>query len=91
MDVALGGGLLLVALGEKVYGELMGHHLMQGYGAAQRSDLSLDWYEHGLDASKTAVFAPMQPERDLLLRAAVFGAPAAAPTMTLPVFAILPQ
>jgi hypothetical protein len=94
LDVAVGAGLLLVALGEKAYGELMGHHLMQGYGAAQRADLSLAWYEHGLDASKTPVFAPMQPERDLLLRAAVFGAPAntnTAPTATLPVFAIPQQ
>ncbi len=93
LDVAMGAGLLLVALGEKAYSELMGHHLMQGYGAAQRSDLSLAWYEDGLDSSKTAVFAPMQPERDLLLRAAVFGAPAAAPAApvtALPVFA-LPQ
>ncbi|MFN4057097.1 MAG: peptidoglycan-binding domain-containing protein [Roseinatronobacter sp.] len=92
MDVAVGAGLLLVALGEKAYGELMGHHLMQGYGAAQRNDLALPWYEHGLDAGKTLVFAPMQPERDLLIRAAVFGpaqSPAAA-VPTLPVFT-LPQ
>lgn len=93
MDVAVGSGLLLVALGEKAYSELMGHHLMQGYGTAQRADLSRPWYDLGLDVTKTPVFAPMQPERDLLLRAAVFGdvpqAPAAEVT-TLPVFA-LPQ
>ena len=92
MDVAVGAGLLLVALGEKAYGELMGHHLMQGYGAAERDDLARPWYEHGLAGDKTLVFAPMQPERDLLIRAAVFGpaqAPAAA-VPALPVFA-LPQ
>jgi peptidoglycan hydrolase-like protein with peptidoglycan-binding domain len=93
LDVAVGAGLLLVALGEKAYGELMGHHLMQGYGAAQRSDLALAWYEHGLDANRKAVFAPNQPERDALLKAAVFGVPAApatqvSPAAALPVFAL---
>lgn len=72
MVLAIGSGLLLVAMGERAYGELMGHHLTEGFGATQRDDLSLAWYEYGLDPAKTAVFAPMQPERDDLLRAAVF-------------------
>ncbi|NBB96980.1 MAG: peptidoglycan-binding protein [Alphaproteobacteria bacterium] len=92
MGLAIGSGLLLVAMGERAYGELMGHHLAEGFGASQRDDLSLAWYEHGLDPAKTAVFAPMQPERDDLLRAAVFedDAPAAedAPATALPVFSL---
>lgn len=93
MVLSIGSALLLVAMGERAYGELMGHHLTEGFGASQRDDLSLAWYEHGLDPAKTAVFAPMQPERDELLRAAVFergqglDAPA-APATALPVFSL---
>jgi peptidoglycan hydrolase-like protein with peptidoglycan-binding domain len=45
MVLAIGSGLLLVAMGERAYGELMGHHLTEGFGASQRDDLSLAWYE----------------------------------------------
>ncbi|SIO37589.1 Putative peptidoglycan binding domain-containing protein [Rhodovulum sp. ES.010] len=75
MDVAIGSGLLLVALGETVYAELMGHHLAQGFGTARRTDLALDWYDAALGAveSGTApVFAPGQPERSDLLRNAAY-------------------
>ena len=98
MELSLGSSLLLVAMGERAYGELIGHHLGQGYGAATRDDLALAWYEYGLDPAKQAVFAPMQPERDQLLRAAVFGGaaeqePSAADApvgAALPVF-LVPQ
>ncbi|MEP5760959.1 MAG: peptidoglycan-binding domain-containing protein [Litoreibacter sp.] len=75
MDVAIGSGLLLTALGEPVYGELMGHHLTQGFGASKRNDLALAWYERGLSAVEggaTAVFAPGQPERTTLIRRAAY-------------------
>lgn len=89
MDVAVGAALLLTTLGERAYGELMGHHLVQGFGATKRGDLALAWFELGLDPAKRAVFAPMQPERDGLLREAVFGqAPQQAAQGTVPVFAI---
>ncbi|CUX80286.1 MAG: putative peptidoglycan binding domain [Roseibaca calidilacus] len=92
MVLAIGSGLLLVAMGERAYGELMGHHLTEGFGATQRDDLSLAWYEFGLDPAKTAVFAPMQPERDDLLRAAVFepesGEAEKAGSTALPVFSL---
>jgi len=76
MEMAVGSALLLVGLGETVYGELLGHHLMQGMGASQRPDLARDWYSIGLsaiDAGRPPVFAPGQPERTELIRAAVFG------------------
>ncbi len=75
MDVALGSALLLTALGDNVYGELMGHHLAQGYGVAKRTDLSIAWFEMGLTAVENgavAVFAPGQPERSALIRKATF-------------------
>jgi peptidoglycan hydrolase-like protein with peptidoglycan-binding domain len=73
MDVALASGLLLHALGQNVYGELMGHHLAQGFGAAQRVDLARAWYDDSLsavDSGATLVFSPGQPERTELLRKA---------------------
>jgi len=74
MDIALGSGMLLVVLGETPYGELMGHHLSQGFGASKRVDLALDWYQNALDSlgqGATPVFAPGQIERPMLLQAAV--------------------
>lgn len=87
MDVAVGSALLLYAMGEGVYGELMGHHLSQGFGPAKRMDMASSWYEAGLaaaDSGAAAVFVPGQPERTELIRQASMrnsGVPAAA---TLP-------
>lgn len=97
MGVALGSALLLATLGEAVYGELMGHHLAQGFGTARRPDLALDWFDMGLAASgATPVFAPGQPERGDLIRKAAYAlggraelpAPAAPAPAALPVFAL---
>ena len=102
MDVAVGSALILFALGERVYGELMGHHLSQGFGPAKRADMAASWYEAGLqavDGGATPVFNPGQPERVELIRAAsqrMSGAPAASQPVvqpastgaTLPTFSI---
>ena len=88
MDVAIGSGLLLTALGERVYGELMGHHLSQGFGATQRADLAGQWYTmaiEALDAGQPAVFAPGQSERTELIRTAATGGNGSAGTMTAPI------
>ena len=77
MTVAIGSALLLTALGQPTYAELVGHHLSQGYGTTKRPDLALPWYRDALDALKAgqpAVFAPGQPEREALLRRAAFAA-----------------
>ncbi|MFL4471860.1 peptidoglycan-binding domain-containing protein [Tateyamaria armeniaca] len=73
MDVALGSALMLFAMGDHVYGELMGHHLAQGFGTSKRVDAARVWYAEGLkavDSGAPAVFAPGQPERVELLRKA---------------------
>lgn len=100
MNVAIGSALILVALGEKGYGELLGHHLSQGFGASERADLALAWYETGIEAAENgkAVFSPGQPERTELIRKAAFslgGQAGAAPaqaatpkTTLLPAFTI---
>lgn len=73
LDVALGSALMLFAMGDHVYGEVMGHHLAQGFGTSQRVDSARIWYAEGLravDSGAPAVFAPGQPERTELLRKA---------------------
>jgi len=75
LDVALGSALMLTALGEKPYGELLGHHLTQGYGTSARPDLALAWYQSSIDAinaGQPAVFAPGNPERTSLIQQAAF-------------------
>lgn len=100
MDVAVASGLILAALGEGAYGELIGHHLSQGFGAARRADLAFDWYDMALkaaDQSGSVPFAPGQPERMQLVRKAAYtiagradqaalpeAAPAALPSFGIP-------
>ncbi|MGB3245478.1 MAG: peptidoglycan-binding domain-containing protein [Sulfitobacter sp.] len=87
MDVAVGSALLLYALGEGVYGELMGHHLSQGFGPAKRTDMAATWYEAGLaaaDSGAAAVFVPGQPERTELIRQASQRVNGTIGTATLP-------
>lgn len=102
MDVAIGSALLLTVLGERGYGELLGHHLSQGFGTSRRPDLALGWYEMGLEAIETggAVFAPGLPDRGELIRKAAYTvggradllAPSVAPAASvLPSFSLSPQ
>ena len=95
MNVALGSGLLLAALGADAYGELMGHHLNEGFGTARRPELAKAWFSAAVDAVENGaepVFAPGDSGRNALLRKAVFGADAGAqsgavqPASTLPTF-----
>lgn len=88
MEVAIGSALLLVALGEQPYAELIGHHLIQGFGTSRRADLAGAWFDIGLaalDQGAPAVFNPGQGDRVELLRAAL-GLPGqaaiAVPTVT---------
>lgn len=84
MAVALGSALILTSVGEGAYGELMGHHLSQGFGVAKSAELAKPWYVMGMDAvdAGAAVFSPGQPERVEVIRAAMNGG--SAPT-TLPI------
>lgn len=95
MDVAVASALILTAMGEKGYGELLGHHLSQGFGATVRPDLALGWYELGLGATQAGagVFAPGLPDRTELIRKAAYtiggrtdlldSAPAALPVLMM--------
>ncbi|SFL38493.1 peptidoglycan-binding domain-containing protein [Shimia haliotis] len=74
MDVALGAALLMVGLGQKPYAELVGHHLAFGYGVGEQPEKAAAWYDmavSALEGGAEPVFAPGQPERAALLRAAM--------------------
>lgn len=90
MPIAVGSALLLAGLGETGYGELAGHHLMQGIGVTQRRELARDWYESsvpqaGAPMTTNAGFAPGPESRNALIHHALAvldgasGAPAAVP------------
>jgi peptidoglycan hydrolase-like protein with peptidoglycan-binding domain len=74
-ELALGAALILGVMGERAYGELVGHHLAQGIGASPRPDLALGWFEEALgDPSEPIVqiFAPQMPDRAGLIRMAAY-------------------
>ncbi|MBC7157391.1 MAG: peptidoglycan-binding protein, partial [Rhodobacteraceae bacterium] len=101
MEVAIGSALLLVALGEQPYAELIGHHLTQGFGTSRRADLGRAWFDIGfaaLDQGAPAVFNPGQADRADLLRAALglpgqaaITAPTVTPAASTPAAGALPS
>lgn len=97
MTMAVGSALMLVALGEPAYGEILGHHLREGFGLTAQPERALDWYEASLDAVERgapAVFLPGDAGRLPLIRQAVAmtlgGTPAPVPAAAngLPTFSV---
>ena len=75
-DVVLASSLLLVALGEPTYGELLGHHLVEGFGTTKRKDLAMPWYQNAvaaIDGGAAPAFGPGLPDRVQVLKAAMVG------------------
>ncbi len=102
MDVAIGSALLLTAMGERGYAELLGHHLSQGFGATVRPDLAMGWYDIGVAAmgQGQAVFAPGMADRPEIIqkasytlngRASELAPEAAVQEASLPDFGVAPD
>ncbi|MEM1065444.1 MAG: peptidoglycan-binding domain-containing protein [Pseudomonadota bacterium] len=73
MRTAIASALVLSVMGEPAYGELIGHHLREGFGTTVRRDLAMQWYDASLtaiEAGADPVFMPEQTDRPQLLRAA---------------------
>ncbi|WP_264212789.1 peptidoglycan-binding domain-containing protein [Leisingera thetidis] len=73
MDVALGAALILTGTGQRPYAELIGHHLALGFGAPVASARAQEWYGMAvisLESGTPPVFAPGQPGRAELIKAA---------------------
>ncbi|MEJ6391264.1 peptidoglycan-binding domain-containing protein [Gymnodinialimonas ulvae] len=97
MAMAMGSALILVATGEPAYGELLGHHLREGYGLEADAHRAHEWYDASLNAliaGAPAVFSPSDAGRLPLIRQAVavtFGAPLApTPTAVQPQVPVIP-
>jgi peptidoglycan hydrolase-like protein with peptidoglycan-binding domain len=96
LDVALGAALLMVAVGQTPYAELVGHHLSQGFGAPQSAARAAPWYDMAIQALQGGAepaFAPGQPERIEMIKAASDalngnGMPKPSPAAALPSFVI---
>ncbi|WP_293575764.1 peptidoglycan-binding domain-containing protein [Phaeobacter sp.] len=76
MDVAIGAALIMVGIGQRPYAELIGHHLAQGFGVPKSTDQAQDWYATAvtaLESGAAPAFAPGQPERVELIKAAAAG------------------
>ena len=92
MGVAVGSALILTALGQKSYAELLGHHLALGFGTSQRRDLAVAWYDTSITAmaSGDIAVAPGMPDRAQVLKMAAYSvtgktaAPVANATATTP-------
>jgi len=93
MTIAIGSAMVLVALGEASYGELPGHHLMQGIGAAQRPDLAQDWFVSSLTTNPTGptevTFRPGPEARNALILSAAQAANGAAMSPVAPTAPII--
>jgi len=77
MTTALGSALVLVAVGEQTYSELVGHHLSQGFGATTNGDLSLPWYDMSFGAIESGaepVFDGNDDKRHIVVWAAAYEA-----------------
>jgi len=73
LEVAIGSALVLAAMGDPLYSELLGHHLILGIGAEQNGPRALGWYDPALlalDAGAEPVFDPFNPDRVALIRKA---------------------
>nr|WP_321249119.1 peptidoglycan-binding domain-containing protein [uncultured Ruegeria sp.] len=49
-EMALAGALSLTASGHAAYGELVGHHLREGFGTAEAPKASVEWYANAMTA-----------------------------------------
>ncbi|MFN3614853.1 MAG: peptidoglycan-binding protein [Rubrimonas sp.] len=86
-DVALASALVLVGLGEAAYGEMLAHHMSQGFGAPKRLDRAADWYDATVSAFEggaARVVAPGAADRPQVLRTAAMMLRGGTPTAAAP-------
>lgn len=62
-ELALGSALVLDAVGEAPYGELVGFQVVNGYGVPSDCDCGLNWFDSALAAVKDGA-APLVPDSD---------------------------
>ncbi len=74
-EMALSAGLLLVGAGLAPAGEMVGHHLREGFGVGEDGAAALPWYQAALaalDGNAPPVILPAKTgERAAVIRAAI--------------------
>jgi len=74
-EMALAGALTMVAAGQAPYGELMGHHLREGFGVTASDAASGQWYVTAVTALEQGAQPAFVPsttqERILIIKAAM--------------------
>lgn len=74
-DIALSGALIAFSIGKLPYGEIMGHHLREGFGVTANPQASIGWYDAALSAleqNAEPAFLPSQSaDRVAVMRAAL--------------------
>ena len=99
MQMALGAALILVSTGEQAYGELLAHHLREGFGLNEDAQQANAWYQSTLAAFRAGalpVFSPNDPGRLPLIQQAVAGSlvpqpqpvNAASPSAVVPIIPV---
>ena len=100
--VTLAGALLLVAAGQDSYGEIVGHHLREGFGTVANADQAKMWHIEtitAMDAGAPAAILPGQAaQRNSVIRSAYGESvdqavviPNVSASGTLPTFVVQPS
>lgn len=91
-DIALASALVMVGTDEVAYGELIGHHLREGFGTPASRAQSEAWLTTslaGIEGGAAPVFLPNQSaERITLMRMAMAAEPASTGGGALPTFTV---
>ncbi|GAB5438042.1 peptidoglycan-binding domain-containing protein [Falsiruegeria mediterranea] len=92
-EMAMASGVLLASAGQLGYGEIVSHHLREGFGAAKgQGNAAGDWMRLALNAAQSgATVLGQTPDRIAVLSAALTGVPAQTGTAALPVFPTVPS
>lgn len=74
-EIALGGLLMMVGSGAAPYGEMLGHHVREGFGATSNDGTAAAWYTDAMDAleqgQEPAFLPTTSHERMRVIRQAV--------------------
>ena len=74
-EMALAGALVLVGAGQMPYGELVGHHVREGFGLQSAPQAAQPWYNGSMDALENGAQPAFEPsstkERIVVIRSAI--------------------
>lgn len=87
-EMAMASGVLLASAGQLGYGEVVSHHLREGFGAAKgQGNVAGDWMRMAINAAQSgATVLGQTPDRIAVLSAALTGAPVQTGSAALPAF-----